>query len=292
VSHINDAKRLAEYERLLGEPRSLTRAAQVGGRRPLDTSSPGQQEFQALLFWCLFSPPRSLRWDAKGGRSFRAMQDYYSWVSPQQRYLATGWTVPARVASYLLPDFKSERDIPGGALRFSGIPGLRVAGFTKQAICLKHLPTGGVLQLYGRGIAESRAVKAQDLDSEAGYHRAKTRTELTLPLWKSEKISQEEDEGLADWSLAPHAPVLSAVMARMHAITNYNTGAELDVNPLNGCPRLSWWGKPSLKSFVALLTRDDLMKVNGAKSLPVGHNSHTLYIDDAALELRGPVGDD
>ena len=136
-------------KRLLGEPRSLTRAAQVGGRRPLDTASPGQQEFQALLLWCLFSPPRSLRWDTKGGRSFRAMQDYYSWVSPQPDYLATGWTVPARVASYLLPDLISDRDIDGGPLRFSGIPGLRVAGFTKQAICLQHLPTGGVLRLYG-----------------------------------------------------------------------------------------------------------------------------------------------
>jgi hypothetical protein len=289
VSHVNDAKRLAEYKRLLGEPRSLTRAAQVGGRRPLDTASPGQQEFQALLLWCLLSPPRSLRWDTKGGRSFRAMQDYYSWVSPQQGYLATGWTVPERVASYLLPDLISDRDVQGGALRFSGIPGLRVAGFTKQAICLKHLPTGGMLRLYRLGSMENRATKARDLDWEAGFRR--TRTELGPALWKSEEISPEEREGLADWSLAPYAPALSAVMARIHSISHYNTGAELDINPLNGCPRLSWWGKPSLNRLVALLTTDDLMKVNRAKSMPAGPNTKVLYVDDALLELRGPVGD-
>jgi hypothetical protein len=291
VSHVNDAKRLAEYEQLLGEPPSFTRAAQAGGRRLLDTSSPGQQEFQAILLWCLFSPPRSLRWDARGGRSFQAMQNYYSWVSPRQDYLATGWTVPARVASYLLPDLKTSRDIPGGALRFSGIPGLRVAEFTRQAICLKHLPTGGMLHLHASRPAESRAAQARELDSETHYLREKGKGSA-VPLWKSEDISREENEGLADWTLARHAPILSAVMARMHLLAYYNTGAELDINPLYDCPRLSWWGNFSLKGFEALLTRDALLKVNGVKSLPAGPNGRMLRIDDAVLELRGPVGDE
>ena len=147
-----------------------------------------------------------------------------------------------------------------------------------------------MLRLYGRGSVENRATKARDLDWEAGLRR--TRTELAPALWKSEEISQEEGDGLADWSLAAHAPALSAVMARIHSISYFNTAAELEIKPLNGCPRLSWWGKPSLNRFVALLTTDDLKKVYGAKSMPAGHDSHVLHLDGAALELRGPIGDE
>ena len=31
------------------------------------------------------------------------------------------------------------------------------------------------------------------------------------------------------------------------------------------------------------------MKVNRAKSMPAGHNTKVLYVDDAVLELRGPI---
>jgi hypothetical protein len=45
---------------------------------------------------------------------------------------------------------------------------------------------------------------ARDLDWEAGFRR--TRTELAPALWKSEEISPEERDGLADWSLAGRDP--------------------------------------------------------------------------------------
>jgi hypothetical protein len=140
VPHVNDARTRAECARLLGGPAKLERAARSGSGRVIDTSSPAQQEFQALLLWSLLSPRRSLRWDAGKGRAFRDLHSYYTWVSPQPEYLAMGWTVAARVARYLLPDLRCDDD---GQARCSGIPGLRLAGIAKGSFQLTHLPTGG-----------------------------------------------------------------------------------------------------------------------------------------------------
>src|ERR1039457_4529693 len=95
VPHVNDAHRRAECARLLGGPARLDRAARAGGCRVIDTSSPAQQEVQALLLWSLLSPRRSLRWDSGKGRAFRDLHSYYTWASPQPGYLAMGWTVAA-----------------------------------------------------------------------------------------------------------------------------------------------------------------------------------------------------
>jgi hypothetical protein len=103
MPHVNDTFWMSECARLLGGPARLEHAARVNGRRIIDTADPGQQEFQALLLWCLLSPARSLPWDLGAGRSFPDMQLYYSWASPQPGHLAMGWSAAARVASYLLP---------------------------------------------------------------------------------------------------------------------------------------------------------------------------------------------
>jgi hypothetical protein len=83
MPHVNDTRRIKERAQLLGSPLGVDLHARAAGRRPLDTASPGQQDFQALLLACLLSPNRSLGWDTKAGRSFREMSGYYSWVSPQ-----------------------------------------------------------------------------------------------------------------------------------------------------------------------------------------------------------------
>jgi hypothetical protein len=186
-------------------------------------------------------------------------------------------------------------DIEPGSPRFWGIPGLRVEGFTKQAICLRHLPTGGALSLYDTYPAsQSRALTARRLDMQSGIRLAgKPKDAAHRPLWENEELTQEEAEGLADWTLGAHAPVLSAVMARIRLLSaTGSTDAEFDTNPLTGRPRLSWWRGITLTQFETLLTRDDALKVNGAESMFTGHNTRFLSRGDAVMELRGPVDDD
>jgi hypothetical protein len=64
---------------MFGSSAALHRIRASAGN-PLDTDSPGQREFQALLMWCLLSPVRTLRWDTNSGRSFQDMHYYFGSV--------------------------------------------------------------------------------------------------------------------------------------------------------------------------------------------------------------------
>lgn len=299
MPHVNDARRENECADMLGNPPpSLEQAGYVNGHRLLDTPNPGQREFQALLLWCLLSPRRSLPWDTKGGRAFQDIEYYYRWVSPQRELIAIGTTWAARVArillpistSVLLPAPTSARPASGRRLirqasvserRLSGIPGLRISNISKQAIHLVHLPTGGALDLYDPHPSPYASLKDSRLESEVGCFDS---------LWANNPLTSEEEASLTCWSLARYAPPLSAVMARIELLWGESdSSAELDVNHLNGVPRLSWWAGLSHSELAAMLTKNPIMKVAGARSLPGdGHGQTMLWVDDAALHLRGP----
>jgi hypothetical protein len=64
-----------------------------------------------------------------------------------------------------------------------------------------------------------------------------SRDEAQQPLWQEPAITRDELGGLAEWTLAPHATLLSAVMTRIHLLWRYpDSRAELDINPLTGFP--------------------------------------------------------
>jgi hypothetical protein len=288
VPHVNDARARAECAQLLGGPAKLERAARSGSGRMIDTSSQAQQEFQALLLWSLLSPRRSLRWDAGKGRAFRDLHCYYTWVSPQPGYLAMGWTVAPRVARYLLPDLRCDDD---GRARCSGIPGLRLAGIAKGSIQLVHLSTGGVLELHDNCrfrpeimTGSLRWETCQSPEDECGYDAGER-------LWQRPELDEAETADLAQWTLARQAPALSAVMARIHVLwRHWSNGAELDISPATGLPRLSWWAGPGTGELARLLVASPI-EANGAQWMHGPEHSLVITLDGSRLELRGPARD-
>ncbi len=282
MPHVNDARRLGECARMLGAPPHVEATARDGGCRPLDTSSSGQREFQALLLWCLLSPYRSLAWDTKTGRALGDMHCYYSWVSPHQDRLITGWTVAARVASYLLP-CEADQD-PG----FSGIPGLRLAKVTGTAIELLHPATGGRLELRDN-TRQDKELRAATLDSEI-HGTASTAQPAGRPLWLTPSLSAGEKAALSQWALSSHAPALSAIMARLHILWHWDTGVELGTDPATGIPQLSWWGGPALGYVISLLTEPSSpLHVPGSRRWHRTNHAVFMGIGDAAVGLRGPA---
>jgi hypothetical protein len=281
MPHVNDKHQVARCAELLGGPKRLHYKGRVSGRRVIDTNRPGQQEFQALLLWCLLSPPRTIGWDTSTGRCFRDMHAYYTWVSPQPGHLASGWTVAARVARYLLPHLNvSGTGEPG----CSGIPGLRFTGTGRARIRLTHLPTGGIIELHEHCPWGARFM-ADVFFLETGLV---SRDEAQQPLWQEPVITRAELAGLAEWTLAPHAALLSAVMARIHLLWRYlGSRAELDINPRTGSPRLSWRSGPGTQSLARLLTQSAI-RIHGAAHAYGGLHDSRIVLGDSALELRGP----
>lgn len=288
MPHVNDARRLRERAQLLGSPLSVDLQARSAGRRPIDPVEPGQEEFQALLLTCLLSPHRSLSWDGRTGRSFRQMFLYYSWASPRADSLAMGWTVASRVASYLLPAATAPgADGPG----FAGIPGLRLASLERKCIKLVHLPTGGRFELHDR-MWEDLGMRISDFEMEnGGADRIPGDSERVL--WTASEVSAQEAAGLAaEWTLAEHAPVLSAVMARIHILwQHWRTGTQLQLgaNPVTGLPRLSWSSGPSAEAIGELFTsRASAIRVSGARLRDASTGVSILTKGDSAVELQGP----
>jgi hypothetical protein len=288
MPHVNDARRRAECARLLGGPLKLERAAREGRCRIIDTSSQPQQEFQALLAWSLLSPRRSIRWDARKGSALRDVHGYYNWVSPQPGYLAMGWNVAARVARWLLPDLRTDCD---GQPRCAGIPGLRLAGTAKGRIRLVHLPTGGILELHEPS-GFGAAIMADSLRLETCHSAGELRDyEAGERLWQRPELDEAETADLGDWTLGCHAPVLSAVIARIHILwRHWRNGAELDINPATGLPRLSWWDGPRTKGLARLLVASGI-EVTGAQWDYGQENSLVIVLGSSRLELRGPADD-
>lgn len=284
MPHVKDKSNYAECARLLRGPVSLERAARVNGRRIIDTSDRGQQEFQALLLWALLSPNRSIRWDSRIGRSFREIFLYFSWASPQPGHMATGWTVAARIAAYLLPEV--ERDHKG-TLRFCGIPGLRFTETTARSIRLTHIPTGGIIDLAEQNRQTARFME-EHLLSEVSCAHSPASDDVT---WTASRLTEVEETALFDWPLPQHAPLLSAIMARISLLWRYwDNGSELDVNPISLRPRLSWWAGPSSATFVDLLSNSPI-SVAGLHASRIDTNTRIIWLGDSALELRGPSRD-
>jgi hypothetical protein len=97
--------------------------------------------------------------------------------------------------------------------------------------------------------------------------------------------------GLREWTLASHAPGLSAGIARIHVLWRYlDTGLELGTDPATDIPRLSWWSGPPLDEVAHLLAEaSSAIHVAGARQRKQGTHTVFLGVGDATVELRGPA---
>jgi putative transposase len=89
------------------------------------------------------------------------------------------------------------------------------------------------------------------------------------------ELDEAETADLAQWTLARQAPVLSAVMARIHVLwRHWRNDAELDISPATGLPRLSWDRagqslRPPKARTWARRGQTPVVKVSGKGSGPV-----------------------
>ena len=103
------------------------------------------------------------------------------------------------------------------------------------------------------------------------------------------ELDEAETADLAAWTLSRHAPVLSAVMARIHILwRHWRNGAEMDISPATGLPRLSWWAGPDTDEFARLLVASPI-EAGGAQWMYGHENSLVIVLDGSRLELRGPA---
>jgi hypothetical protein len=167
-----------------------------------------------------------------------------------------------------------------------GVPGLRFDGTAHGRIRLSHLPTGGHLELH-QPRADPVQLQAQLHHETAARRHDQART--APPPWHWEELADAEETALAGWALAPHACLLSAIMARIHVLwAHWPNGAELDVNPATGRPRLSWWGGPGTEELAFVLLTSAI-QISGASWQHGPAHTITLTTGKAAVELRGPA---
>lgn len=140
VPHVNDKIALRTAASELGVPPRCLR----NKRLDLDAQSPGQREFNGLLFRCLTTPQELKPCDCSGGRSFFDLQSYAAWGAATHDEYIISAVAPARVAAHLLPFTRVANDPRD---QVAGIPGLRLEKAVGASIHTRHLPTGGRLAI-------------------------------------------------------------------------------------------------------------------------------------------------
>ncbi|MFE3288852.1 hypothetical protein ACFXJJ_37910, partial [Streptomyces sp. NPDC059233] len=111
MPYSRDKADLAMCREVLNIPDNyLRRMRQSNGRLTLDTTEPGQQRLQALLFDCFFSRGGEHRFDLASGRTFPDLLAYLGWVAPQADRIIFQANTAARVTSYLVPYVRTFAD--------------------------------------------------------------------------------------------------------------------------------------------------------------------------------------
>lgn len=142
--HVNDRFDFDAVAAVLDAPHPLVRAQWRNGRLDLSMTQ-GQREFTGLLLKALFSPRESTPWDHAVGRRLTDLALYETSVFAAHNRFILGAAAHGRVAAYLLPFVQTTWD--GGQV-VAGIPGLRMSGCRRHSYELRHLPTGGVLEVF------------------------------------------------------------------------------------------------------------------------------------------------
>lgn len=213
MPHTTDRAAFRRCRELLGVPDNYLRRVQRQGRLQLDVGSSGQRAFQALLFDCLFSRGLEHPWDRNGGRTFPDLFLYFCWVAPQPDRLLVNTNTAARVASYLLPYSRTFSD---GSFEHSGIVGLRVEKVLPRSFLLRHLPTGGLLELQDSSPRARARVMRLSLEYETGVSREDDVVGTHRAVWREDGLTAEEEAAAGHWSLTPCTELRSALMVRAY----------------------------------------------------------------------------
>lgn len=203
MPHVNDKRVLRTMVRELGIPSGLLRGQAGNDRLRLDFQSPGQQEFNGLLFRCLGTPRELNPWDWSTGRSFIDLQCYTSWGAAVSDGFVLSVNAPARVAAYLLP---FSRDAVEPSDRIAGIPGLRLLSAEDGTIFMQHIPTGGKLAITDSTHPAVGSLIARSLEMELESVRS-TGTDSRL----FRAASMSEGELSACTAFHRHSHILSGL---------------------------------------------------------------------------------
>lgn len=267
----------------------LREMRQPNGRIVLDTADPCQQQLQALLFDCFFSRGGEHPFDLAGGRTFPELILYLGWIAPQPDRIILQVTTAARVTSYLVPYVRTFND---GSYEVSGIPGLRLERITRKSLLLRHLPTGGrieVRETIGEVALRDMQMLLQD---EVRVSRGDEEVEdRRRPVWTQDRLTAGEEAVARHWEPSPTTVLRSALMARANLWwTTHRHRAHLVPARRSNAERCLHWTAGSTTTEIGRLLTTSPVKIPAARFTPpaAAHDVGLLRLGDGILELNGP----
>ncbi|MFF3214272.1 hypothetical protein ACFYYB_26825 [Streptomyces sp. NPDC002886] len=267
----------------------LRRMRQPNGRITLDTPDPQQQRLQALLFDCFFSRGLEHPFDLNGGRSFPDLLAYLSWVAPQNDRLVLQATTAARVTSYLVPYVRTFTD---GSCEVSGIPGLRLERITRKALVLRHMPTGGRLEIREQiGEVALRDMQALLEDEVRVSRQDENRQDRRQPAWTQEQLTQGEQAVAHHWAPDATTALRSALLARANLWWSvYKHRAHLVPARRSNAERCLHWKSGRSTAEIGRLLTEGPLKIPEARFTPpyIPGDVGLVHLGEGTLELNGP----
>lgn len=217
MPHTTDRRRVAARRRLTGEPPRFA-AAGLPERGQRVRVSERQQILQVVLLESFTGPQGRNAWDPRGGRTLADLFNYWNWVSPQPDRLIIACSAPERVAAYLLPYTGSIGEDPRNC---AGIPGLRVETLTRASVLLRHLPTGGTLEVTDWEPRFSESTFQYEVS-----HRRSEEERYLEAAWRSSDLTAEEATWQSAWHKTPCDPLLSTLMGALSTLTSQQSDGD------------------------------------------------------------------
>ncbi|MFI5867460.1 hypothetical protein [Streptomyces sp. NPDC051546] len=267
----------------------LRRMRQRNGRLTLDTGEPRQQQLQALLFDCFFSRGGEHPFDLAGGRTFPELLLYLGWVAPQSDRLVLRVSTAARVTSYLVPYVRTFAD---GSHEVSGVPGLRLERLTRKTLVLRHLPTGGRIEV--RESVGDLALRDMQmlLEDEVRVSRQGNEAEdRRQPAWTQDRTTPAEEAMAGHWAPAATTSLRSALLTRANLWwSNHRHQAHLVPARRSSAERCLHWSKGRTTLEIGRLLTAGPVRIPGARFTPPStpYDVGLIQLGDGVLELKGP----
>ncbi|MFI0742427.1 hypothetical protein ACH4PU_30775 [Streptomyces sp. NPDC021100] len=276
MPHTRNRAHLRACQDLLGFPlRSVpqTRTGQIH----LDSGSPAQQRFQALLVTCLMSTEAHPHpWERPGATAMASITGYLNWIAVHPDRLDVHTNTACRIAARMLPLLHHRTHI-------SGIPGLRLIGVGRRRLRLKHLPTGARLDLIDTQGTKAHPDLTPILDFETSWHIKPG----TQPLWQLPELTTAEAAHAHHWAPSACTPLRAALMARTEAFYRRPLDcwpAWADAAPGQPNPRLVWTGGAEVQDVADVLTTS-VIRIPGAAYQARGRDQGVLRLGDGAITL-------
>ncbi|MGW5851042.1 hypothetical protein ACWFQ8_24370 [Streptomyces sp. NPDC055254] len=266
----------------------LRRMRQRNGLIRLDTEEPGQQQLQGLLFDCFFSRGAEHPFDLAGCRTFPDLLAYVGWIAPQPDRFVLQVTTAARVASYLLPYVRTFTD---QSYEVSGIPGLRLERITRRALLLRHLPTGGLIEVRENVCEGSLQDMRNSVEEEVRSSRfASEAKDGRTPAWREEDLTPGEAAMAQHWRPSPTTSLRSALLGRANLWWSaHRHRAHLAPARRSNAERCLQWSNGSTTEEIGSLLTNSPVKISAAQFTPPSSlfDVGLIRLHDGVLELMG-----